>query len=201
MTLVGRTILRSEGYIGGPGYNILHWTGGFGAGPDSPGGVEEFHDTLETALLGNAGYLVTGVTFTIEPDVAYFDATDGVIVGSTLDPVSRTPAVGSGSGVQLSRATQIVCALKTAEYVNGRRLQGRFFLGPAAINGIGTDGQIGAGAQADIEDNFSGLITGLGARLAVWHRPTPGSPTSGSYGDVTYLTVRSTPGTLRSRKT
>lgn len=201
MTLVGRTIVRSDGYVGSPGYNILHWTGGIGAGPESTGGVEEFHDTLETAFLAVAGYLVTGVTFTIESDVAYFDDSDGVIIGSTLDPVDRDPGVGSGSGTQTSRATQIVCATRTAEYVNGRRLQGRFFLGPAAANGIGGDGQITTGAKDDIADNFAGLITGLGGRLAVWHRPTNDPPTNGTYGDVTSLTVRGTPGTLRSRKT
>lgn len=201
MTLLGRSIIESTGYTGAPGYNVVHWSGGFGAGPNDPDGVEEFHDNLETLLLAVAGYLRDQGTWTVLPDVVHFDDSDGVILGSVTDPGGARIVEGSGSGAALSTVTQACCALSTDRYVGGRRLQGRMFLGPIAATALDSNGQISVTAAPDIAGNFSGLISGLGGRLAVWHRPPVGNPTGGDYGDVITVTTRFTPGTLRSRKT
>jgi hypothetical protein len=201
MTLVGRTIVQSTGYLGGPGYNILHWTAGVGAGVNDVDGVEEFHDTLEATLSSVDEWIADDVTLSILPDVVYFNDDDGVILGSTTDPGGIRVVPGLGTGTSLSRATQANVGFRTEEYVNGRRLKGRMFLGPIASDIIGADGQIYAESVTDIPAAFSGLISGLGGRLAVWHRPTDAAPTSGSYGDVTTITCSRVPGTLRSRKT
>lgn len=201
MTILGRTIVRSDGYIGAPGYNILHWSAGLGPGPTDPDGVEEFHDTLNTAFTNIVGYLVDDVIWTIEESVSYFDASDGVLIGATTDPTGDRTIVGTGTAAGISRATQMTMNLRTEEFVNGRRLQGRMFIGPVGANIIGAGGQLGLTIPGIVEGEFSGLVSGLGGRLAVWHRPTTPSGTDGSYGDVTSLNIRATPGTLRSRKT
>lgn len=201
MTVIGRSIVRSEGYIGGPGFNIIHWTAGLGAGPTHPDGVEEWHDTLLAALTNYEGNIPDSITLTIEPDVAFFDDSDGVIDGVTVDPAGARVVDGLTTGALLSRATQLVVRTRTNEYVNGRRLQGRIFLGPIGNNALSADGQVLAAIVTDAPTNWSGLISGLGGRLCVWHRPTPAAPTSGTYGDVVSIGINSTPGTLRSRKT
>lgn len=200
MTILGRTVVESTGYTGSPGYNIIHWSAGVGAGPTDPDGVEEFHDTLETALTTISSILIDGVEFTINPAVDCFDASDGVIVSSTTDPGTPRVIVGSDEGKTLDRSACVTLRYRTEEYVNGRRLQGRSFLGPIGVGAFNTLGQIDATVQSDVEDAWAGLFTGLGGRLAVWHRPTTPSGTDGSYGDVTSVLCNPTPGTLRSRK-
>lgn len=201
MTLLGRSIVRSEGYLGGPGYNVIHWSAGVGPGPGDADGVEEWHDTLFAAFDSVDFALLEDVTYTIEESVAYFDDSDGVILGSTTDPAGDRIITGTGVGVFLSRATQAVVAERTDVYVNGRRLQGRIFFGPIQAEIIGADGQITDVHVANIGAAFDGCISGLGGRLAVWHRPSTPTSTDGTYGDVQSVTCRKVPGTLRSRKT
>jgi hypothetical protein len=201
MTLLGRSIVRTTGYIGAPGINVVHWSAGIGPGPDDPDAVDEFHDTLSTALINFVGALPTTITWTIDPQVVYFDASDGVLLGSTADPGAPRAWTGDGSGTTESRATQLCMRFNTGAYVNGRELQGRMFLGPVSNEALGSDGQITSTLVANTPGYMSGLISGLGGRLAVWHRPTTPTGTDGSYADVTSITMNATPGTLRSRKT
>lgn len=201
MTLLGRSIVRSTGYEGAPGFNIIHWSAGLGPGPSDPDAVGEWHDTLEAAFTELLGSFVSGVVFTIEASVVYFDASDGVLVGATTDPNGDRTMVGTGAGGSLSRATCYAVNTRTDDFVNGRRLRGRMFLGPIHTGVINLDGQIGQATANAVGDAFDGCISGLGARLAVWHRPTEAAPTSGSYGDVTSVQCNTVPGTLRSRKT
>jgi len=200
MTLVGRSIVRVTGFVGEPGYNILHWTAGIGPGPSDAGGVEEFHDTLEASYSALAGYYNNQQTIEIEDAVSYFDDSDGVILGSTTDPGGIRTIDCTSTSFYVSRATCVVVRLRTEDYVGGRRLQGRIFCGPVAAEVFDGAGQIGVGSRAAFEAAFAGTISGLGGRLAVWHRPTPAAPSSGTYGDVTSLVANVTPGTLRSRK-
>jgi len=200
MTILGRSIVRSTGYVGAPGYNIIHWSAGLGPGPTDSGGVEEWHDTLETSFTAIAGALLDTGTWVIEASVAYFDDSDGVLLGSTTDPTGDRSIGGSGANLYVSRATQAVMNLRTDDYVNGRRLQGRMYLGPLSGSALNDAGQVTSGWVSDIDDAFAGTISGLGGRLAVWHRPTTPTGTDGAYGDVTSLNCRSLPGTLRSRK-
>lgn len=201
MTLLGRSVVRATGFVGAPGYNIIHWSAGVGPGPSDPEGVEEWHDSLQTTLALYSGVLVNGVSMFIEADVVYFDDSDGVILGSTTDPIGDRGIACTGTGTDMSRATCLTVRHRTSDYVNGRRLQGRTFLGPVASQALDVYGQVNSTIIDDAADNWVGLISGLGGRLAVWHRPTTPTGTDGSYGDVTSISINSVPGTLRSRKT
>lgn len=201
MTILGRSIVRITGFVGEPGFNIIHWSAGVGPGPTDPGGVEEWHDTLQSSFTALADLYNNQQTITIEPDVAYFDASDGVLTGVTTDPAGARVIDCTSVSFVAPRSLCAVMRLRTEEFVNGRRLQGRIFLGPTAQTLLDGAGQVPAFVQEIFTDAFAGTITGLGGRLAVWHRPTAAAPTSGSYGDVTTLAVNGTPGSLRSRKT
>jgi hypothetical protein len=91
-------------------------------------------------------------------------------------------------------------SFRTNNFVNGRRLIGRSFVGPIAAQAFNSAGQIQNSAIVAFGGMFDGLISGTGPRLCVWHRPTGPSATDGTYGDVATITARSMPGTLRSRK-
>lgn len=201
MTLLGRTVVRTTGFVGEPGYNIIHWSAGSGPGPSDSGGVEEWHDTLETSLSALADWFNNQQTITISESVDYFDASDGVILGSTVDPGGDRVIDCTSTDFLVPRSTCAVLSERTDRYINGRRLIGRIFLGPIAASILDGSGNIVPGASAVAAGAFAGCISGVGGRLAVWHRPTPGAPTSGDYGDVVSLSVPVTPGTLRSRKT
>lgn len=201
MTIVGRSLVRSVGYIGSPGYNVLHWTAGLGPGPSDEGGVEEFHDSLQAAYDVWATACNPQVTFEVLPEVTYFDDEDGVLAGVTIDPTGVRTIVSTGSGFGSSRATAMCLRLFTGTIVNGRRLQGRIFIGPAAASALDSNGQIASGVIPGIESGASGLFTGLGGILCVWHRPVGDPPAGGTYGDVMGVSCNQTPGTIRSRKT
>lgn len=201
MTILGRSVVKSTGFLGEPGYNIIHWSAGVGPGPSDPGGVEEWHDTLEASYSGISGYLINQAVLEIESQVVWFDDSDGVILGATTDPAGARIIDCSDLEFNVPRSLCATLRLRTDDFVNGRRLQGRIFLGPLGATPLGGDGQIIEGAQNQVTTSFAGLISGLGGRLAVWHRPTESAPASGAYGDVTGLICNSVPGTLRSRKT
>lgn len=206
MTLLGRSVIRTTGYIGAPGINVIHWSAGLGPGPSDTDGVDEFNQTLQAMIESYLDIIPSEITISIDPDVPYFDASDGVLLGVTTDPGTPRSYSGTSSLLNGSRAVQLVCRHRTDAFVNGRRLQGRTFIGPISGDAIDNDGQIENAWRNETLDSWSGLISGLGGRLAVWHRPTfsgfpPVSNNDGSYADVTSVTANATPGTLRSRKT
>jgi hypothetical protein len=201
MTLLGRSVVRTSGYEGSPGINVIHWSAGTGPGPSDPGGVDEFHATLFTALHSLEGIMPSSVTWAIEPDVPYFDDSDGVLLGVTTDPEAPRTFIGDSENWFLARDTCLCVRTRTEGFVSGRRLQGRIFIGPISADAFDTEGQIAAAIVGAVPGYFSGLISGLGGRLAVWHRPPVGNPTGGSYQDVTSITCNSVPGTIRGRKT
>jgi hypothetical protein len=168
--------------------------------------VDVFHEELSDAFTIIEAWFAPGVTWEIETDVSVIDVASGDLVdviGQTVGVFTGT--AGSGAGT-LSRATQATLSLKTDQFLRGRRLQGRLFLGPIASNVVGNDGQLNLVDADAITDAFVAMTSGVGPRMAVYSRPylaPPGSSypdSGGSYGDVITATCRRLPGTLRSRK-
>lgn len=200
MTLLARAIVTTTGYIGAPGINVVHYSAGLGPAVSDSDSADQFLPELLACFQGYASIMPAGLTLTVSPDVSYFDDSDGVILGVTSYTGGPLTMTGASSILNGSRAVQLTVRHKTDQFVGGRRLQGRTFVGPITGDAIGNDGQIEAGWIDDTPDIWSGAISGLGARLAVWHRPTTPTGTDGAYGDVVNITANATPGTLRSRK-
>ncbi len=201
MTLVARAIATTTGYIGAPGVNIFHYTRGLGPEVSDSDSADQFLPELLACLEGYASIMPAGLTCTVSPDVSYFNDDDGVILGVTSYTGSTLSFTGSSSLLNTTRAMQLTVRHKTDQFVGGRRLQGRTFVGPITGDAIGNDGQVESGWIDDTPTIWSGAISGIGGRLAVWHRPTEAAPSSGAYGDVVTVLANATPGTLRSRKT
>lgn len=196
-----RTRIALTGWEGAPGVNTVYWTAGLGgSGVASPQDVADFHQELGNAWQTMGGYCCDSYTATVQGTVDVLDPATGDITGivqsNTAEPVFTQ---GTATISKLSRATMVCVALQTDVWRNGRRLAGRYFIGPLNTEAFGEDGQILASASESIQDSLYASITGLGPRLAVYHRPTAGQA-NGYYGDVVNVVARRKPAVLTSRR-
>lgn len=198
MTQFARTKVVLAGFEGAPGVNIMNWCAPAHLDIDQ-GDVDNFHDILNTALVAcsAADVFADAMTWTIDPAVSVHEVDTGELVGAFTDGGGPYTGGGSGSGNE-SRATQLGIRWYTADFRDGRRVQGRTFLGPLASDALESTGAIKSTFQSSIAAAMSGVIDVLGPRLIIWSRPKPG-PVAGQYADVTAVTVAPRPFTLRGR--
>lgn len=194
-----------QGFIGAPGINTWH------ADVSTLVAItldeaQLFADDVRAAyaaLTSQLGYLVT-VQFPGE--VTEHDEVTGELQGvHAVDAPDQVSSIANSAAGSESRATQATVRLLTPTVANGRRLQGRHFIGPLAGSCIGSDGQVINVHRNAIADAYAGLINPTGPiNLAVWGPPLHGIGGElirpGVIGRVGSVSVNSTPGTLRSRK-
>lgn len=201
MTVLARIRVALTDWPGAPGVCTLHFSPGLLSSAFDIEVIGEIGEFLNDAFTSMSDVLVPGMHWTIEDDVAIFQDSTGEIEDILTMPDGPYTGTGSGADAKTSRATQVCMALLSDQFLNGRRLQGRFFWGPVTGSALDTAGNVNSTVRSVWPPLFDGLISGTGARLAVWHRPTPAAPSSGSYGDVVSIRANTVPGTLRSRKT
>lgn len=200
MTLLARTRVALSGWSGGPGVNTFVWSAGT-LGNISATAVDQAHTELAGLYNSLDGYMVNGLVWEIEPEVAVFESSTGKIVGVELQTDELWNGTATATGTSLSRSEMVYTRFLTGQWVNGRQLCGGFWLGPVASTCFESDGTIAPNIITEIQDQFAAITTGVGPRLAVYHRPTTKGGDDGLYHDVTQVITRNTPGTLRSRKT
>lgn len=198
MTQFGRTKVLLTGFSGEPGINIYNWCASAHA-DIAQGDVEDFHEILSTALYAfPPGSLATGVHWEIDPTCTIHEVDDGQLVGAFVDPHAVYGGTGSGDGDE-NRATQMGIRWRTADFRNGRQVQGRTFYGPLGGGNLDTAGRISSAVAAAVPGYFSGVIDSDGPRLIVWSRPSSTHPV-GQYADVESVGVSTTPFVLRGRR-
>jgi hypothetical protein len=200
MTDMARSRIGIQWPQGGPGVITFHWTSGIPAGPIDESVISEFHDELDGMITGFKGVMPTDVSMIVERDVYVLTPETGAVTAILTDPTVRTGQSGTASNASTSRATQVCYNLQTDNYTAGKRLRGRQFWGPLGPNAIVAGGVLTSSLTGDPFDFYAAICTGVGPRLAVWHRPSNSSAGDGYYGDVVNVTVSSIPATLRSRK-
>jgi hypothetical protein len=199
MTDLARITVQTSGYVGAPGYNILHASPGtFGPGWDGTA-AQELYDNLYAVYSAVAVHYNDGVTIDIAGEVTVIDSASGNVTNVVTVPTPTGTIVGTGSANGLSRGVCVCNAFLTDMFVDGRRLIGRAFMGPSDTNVFDSDGSIYTPVIDDFIDAWAGLISGVGTRLAVYHRPPHGTSTGGYYGDVVNVIPRKRPSYLRSR--
>jgi hypothetical protein len=189
------------GFIGAPGINTFN--GEMDVIPQASD-AQAWATAVRAVYNALSNYLANGVTVTFPGEVtAHNEATGELTAVYGVTP----PAVitGSASAIesQESRATQLVVALATDQIRDGRRLAGRIFIGPVGGGALGSDGQVTSSCRTAVQSAFSGVLDSPGPELVVYGPPKESGPNSGSpglKGTVTSVTVRTVPGTLRSRK-
>jgi len=185
---------------GGPGVNTFYWTSGYPAGPIDGEMIDDFHAEILGLYSNIIEYMPNQVTITVSPDVDILDPTTGNITGVATDSGAAKTTTGLVSGAPSTRAQCCVANIRTDSWVNGYRLRGRHFLGPMSGSMLDTYGATAASLVADVVDGYAAMISGVGARLAVWHRPPQNDPDGGYYADVISVDVKANPGLLRSRR-
>jgi hypothetical protein len=199
MTLLARVYIDLDGYPGAPGLNVLHFSQG-STSSWSDTVVDGLHDEVQRMLEACRFYWAPGVLATIRSYSDIFEHADGQIVDQVSPPTAYPTVVSTGTNGQESRATQALIRFRGDRWVNGRRVQGRMFFGPANGALCDSQGYINEDARATFEDAFVAMTTGVGPRLAVWSRPNPAKNRGGEWTDVTSVTVAPKPAVLRKRR-
>lgn len=199
MTVLARLTCVSEGYVGAPGMNILHFSGGTLGDNWSQEGVDGLYAEVNDVYHAFAAYMTSDATFTVSPTIELFESTTGYLVDVLTATTPHAGIVGTGATATLSRGTCFCVAYLTDVFQEGKRLKGRSFMGPIVANQFTSGGQIHATPIAAIPDFYTALTSGVGPRLAVYHRPSSHGATDGYYGDVTAVVLRSRPSHLRTR--
>lgn len=198
MASLARVRIALGGWDGAPGVNTLHFSPGT-SDWDVQDDVDELYGDLDTLVGAFYNSLVAGVTAVVESDLTIFDSETGFVTGIKNPTDAPTVYTSTSDPSKTSRATQALIRFKTGEYVDGKQIAGRMFLGPLSAVDLTTGGLMTSAAIAAYPDWFSGITSGIGARLCIWRRPTGGAGAPGIYADVTQVSVRQKPSFLSSR--
>lgn len=194
------SIMRIRFTLGGlegmPGLHTSYWNGASSTpvqadATDAAARVRAFWNSL-------ASTLAVGLTINPLPGVDILDQTDGTLVGG-LGPGTLSTVTGSGTG-SLPSASMLLLKLATANIVNGRRVQGRWFIGP--VSTLTNTGGNPTAASATALVTAGGLLMSgaTSSQLVVWHRPSDLAPSGGSAHVVTGFGTATEFATLRSRR-
>ena len=194
------------GFEGAPGVSVLHATRSIG---DVANEMQNFANMIAAAYSDAAPYLVAGVDVRVNPDVTLHDVT----TGRMLDYFAITPpaaVIGAGTDGAASRAIMALARHKTDLVTQqGKRLQGRTFVGPLDGSALDTSGHLTTACQNAIAGMWDGMQDIVGpVRLIVWHRyreaGSGGDPEypghNGEMGHVQSSTCWNKPAVLRSRR-
>ena len=200
MTLLARAIIRTTGFAGAPGINVWHFSEGTsGGGAWSQAVVDDLYTELGNICSAFKNIGAPGSSRTVDPELGIIDSATGQLVDAKTP--SSAPAnypTPSNEPGDLPRAVAALARFQTDRFINGRRLKGRAFVGPLSGSSMDAQGLCNPTTLAVIEDAFDAVTSGLGPRLAVYHRPKGGAA-NGAWGDVISVQVRTTPSYLNSR--
>ena len=203
--VIARTFVGLSGWTGSPGVNVIHWsprmTFPADVGDYTPALAAGFLADLRAAYLSVANRFVQGTRITFPADVALIESTTGTLVGAVTATTAPADIVSTGSPGKTSRSTQATLALLTSDYLSGRRIQGRIFLGPLGTDALNDSGLVNDDFASAVVPAFADVVEGgtSDGVLTVWHRPKAPSR-AGKGCPVTALAIRRLPGVLRSRR-
>jgi len=184
------------GLTGLPGLHTTYWTGASSTpvaadALDVVARVRAFWNTIKNNM-------AAGTTIAINQNVDVLDQVTGTLTGQ-LAPGTVTSVVGSGTS-SLPSATMMLLKYQTSTIVNGRRLQGRSFIGPLSTL-CNTAGDVTPANNALLLTGSNDLTTGpTASSLVVWHRPTDLLPAGGSTAPVVSFATNTEFSVLRSRR-
>lgn len=183
------------GWTGAPGVITLYTLTSL---PEDATSAQLCCDRLGDSLTAGNGLYAQGVTFTSDSFVDTIDPATGAITASNA--VTPWTVVSSSTAGKAPPAVQGCITWKTNDVVAGRRVAGRTFIGPVAIDQLDLDGTPTAGALAKLEAIGSAWQDNgtTDVYAAVWHRPVSGA--GGSDHEITAHNIRDKWAVLRSRR-
>lgn len=199
MAEIARSRVELTWDYGGPGVCTYHWSKGTQTGEWSEI-AQDFHDEIAAMFGVVDGYMVDDLTWTVSPDVDIIEVETGYLVDQFTLPDTPPTGTGGNTGTAVSRAQQFCVNLGTDIFFEGKRLRGRTFLGPVGNDVVTANSTVGSSDRTAIEGAFTAMTSGLGSRLAVYHRANPSTNTGGYYGDVVSVRLKDVLGSLSSRR-
>lgn len=199
MTDIARVFIDLDGYPGAPGINVLHFSQGSSMSW-TQGVVDSVCNDVVGMIEANRTYWAPEVTMRVRSSVDIIDVASGQIQNQITPGISLGTISSSGASGKESRASQILVRFESDQWIGGRKLRGRMFLGPMADDVCDNGGYINAAVESNIIDSFVAMTSGLGPRLAVYSRPGGPAKPTGQYADVVNVSVRPTPAILRKRR-
>jgi hypothetical protein len=201
MAEILRVRARWSGFIGGPGYTVLHFKEFEAGGTQTLAAAQGAVDKTRAFFNSIKGALPANTTVQVMPDVDVIEETTGQLTNAltTTTPVS---VVGGAVGTATySAATGAVITWRTSVIRNGRRIRGRSFLVPLSSVAFDVDGTLHSTYFNTISTAATALRDGTtSGDLGVYARPSAPGAADGIWAVVTGHTVPDMGAVLRSRR-
>jgi len=199
MTLLYKAVVGYTNFYGAPGANVLWFSQG-----TPPVTTDEMaqaiNDDLWDVYTDLTTLFLSGVTISIPSEFTVVEDDTGNVVDTVVASSPHADIVGTASGTDVPRSTAACVAFNTDLFRNSKRLQGRSFLGPIGSNILDTQGNISSANRTAVDAAYAAIISGVGPRLAVYHRPTSHLAADGYYADVVNVRTLALPSNLHSRR-
>lgn len=187
---VGVVRVEWSGTTGGPGLTQFAIAASGGA-TWTAANAQSAVDTVRGFMVLNQPYIPNEVTLQVQPDVDQYDELTGQLVATTTAGVTPTSVLGGNTGSYAGGAGYRY-NWRTGVIRNGRRVNGKTYIVPAAASIFTTDGTLGSPQVTSFNTNAATFLSNLasgGLGLVVWSRPNeltgmPGAMSGVSTGDV-----------------
>ena len=202
MASIARAKIRWTGFIGAPGYTVMHFKD---FGLDDPADwtnveADGIGDKVDAWLDGIRRVCAGPVRLKMDSDVEIIDEANGqlqTVVSAGARPEHANPVQGGA----YSAPTGSVITWRTGGVRNGRRIRGRTFIVPCYNAAFDVDGSLTTAARDQLEGSSAALISATGIPdLGVYARPTGPAATDGVWHVVTSFSVPDMAAVLRSRR-
>lgn len=200
MTNLARVKVVWSGWEGGPGVNILHFSGGTSGEAWAASSVQAVLDDLADVYDTLATILPFPIVTTVPAEVSIIDSDSGELINVVAGGGVATSRNGTVAGGIRGTADMALARFITGEFRNGRHVIGRAFIGPIAKDAVDDGGNILAGPRGTISGAWDALLGVVGQRLCVYSKPAKGETSGGSYADVVSVTSPTKMAILRSRR-
>lgn len=134
-------------------------------------GLQAAYKTFWTSV---ASVMSGAVTITVPNSGETFDAATGNLVGTWSGGTNAT-LTGGGTGAYPGGVGACV-GWSTSGIHNSRKVRGRTFIVPLALNQYDNDGSLATGARNTINAAAVALLSSAGSNALIWARPRPGLP-------------------------
>lgn len=182
-----------SGFSGGPGYSTFHTTNAgivTSAVDNSVTGVMTFFENIKAQLC-------TNTTIQVQAEVKELDPATGALVGLHTAATAGTK-VGSGSPNQGPSPAGAVISWGTGGVNRGRRVRGRTFVVPMALQVFQADGSIDNAVVAALKSAATNYRTSSAYESLIWSRPRAGA--GGAAFPILTSNVPDMVAVLRSRR-
>jgi len=184
------------GLNGLPGLHTTYWNGALAAPVQAD--AQDVVDRVRAFWQALNSTMADGVTISPDGTVDVLAESTGALTGSFSATAASVSSIGTGAA---PLASMMLLKYFTAAIVNGRKLQGRSFIGPVESTAI-SSGQVSSTANTSLITAAGSLSTGgsTASEQVVWHRPTLAAPSGGSTSVVTGFGTDIDFAVLRSRR-